>query len=412
MKGILLKLHLLFIFLFLALFGIQAQDLRFIYIQTENQTPFYVKLDDQILSSSSSGYIILPKLTRDSYQILIGFPQKSISDFTVTLNLNGADAGYLLKTDIDESWYVVNMQNSLPVRIDKRMPAEEPGEFVINNDLFARILSEVVADSTIRMTRVMPYLATIDKTKGNNAIDTAVEGKSVTVFKTDVSTVAPRREISKLEQIDSPEGLQLTYLDISSTTADTVMVFIAVNAALTEDKKAGPNITPDADVKKIDAVIAESVFIDMGLQNPNLFRDSGMLKKDDFVITQRKNILSGGANSSQQGSQVFSSLKKSGMIGTCKETATYTEFLNLRRKMAAEKIESDMLKTAGKRFRNTCFSTEQIKNLGALFIKEEEKYNFFVLAYPCISDSKIFESLEDQLADNYYKERFKAMFIH
>ncbi|WP_462253819.1 hypothetical protein, partial [Ferruginibacter sp.] len=40
-----------------------------------------------------------------------------------------------------------------------------------------------------------------------------------------------------------------------------------------------------------------------------------------------------------------------------------------------------------KQFITVCFTTEQIKNLGALFIKEEERYKFYVGAFPFVSDS-------------------------
>jgi hypothetical protein len=56
-----LKIRLLF-FSFLIFLGSHAQQNHFIYIQTENKQPFYVKLDKQLFSSAASGYIILPKL--------------------------------------------------------------------------------------------------------------------------------------------------------------------------------------------------------------------------------------------------------------------------------------------------------------------------------------------------------------
>jgi hypothetical protein len=77
--------------------------------------------------------------------------------------------------------------------------------------------------------------------------------------------------------------------------------------------------------------------------------------------------------------------------------------------MAAQKSEADMRMLAGKQFNSTCFTTEQIKNLGVLFITEEERYKFYVSAYPFVSDVENFATLESQLADSYYITRFKAM---
>jgi hypothetical protein len=40
--------------------GLQSQQNHFIYIQTENKKPFYVKQDKKIYSSSATGYLSFP----------------------------------------------------------------------------------------------------------------------------------------------------------------------------------------------------------------------------------------------------------------------------------------------------------------------------------------------------------------
>ena len=92
--------------------------------------------------------------------------------------------------------------------------------------------------------------------------------------------------------------------------------------------------------------------------------------------------------------------------------ATQNEFLKLRKQMAGTDEEGIMTKMAIKSFTSICFTTEQIKNLGVLYNKEEERYKFYVAAYPFVSDSQNFSILSDQLTDNYYITRFKAMLIH
>jgi hypothetical protein len=71
-----------------------------------------------------------------------------------------------------------------------------------------------------------------------------------------------------------------------------------------------------------------------------------------------------------------------------------------------------MLTAAKKVLKAKCFTTDQIKNLGVLFLTDEGKYKFFDLAYPFVSDSYNFKSLELQLKEAYYIERFKAMIRH
>ena len=77
--------------------------------------------------------------------------------------------------------------------------------------------------------------------------------------------------------------------------------------------------------------------------------------------------------------------------------------------MAGGKSDADMINEAKKSFRSKCFTTGQIKNLGALFIGDGGKYNFFDAAYPHISDTENFASLQTELKDAYFISRFKAM---
>ena len=81
--------------LLLLLFSLasSAQQNRFIYIQTENKKPFYVKLDKKIFSSSNSGYVIIPKLVDGTYNLSIGFPKNESPVQNIQCTLDKQDAG-------------------------------------------------------------------------------------------------------------------------------------------------------------------------------------------------------------------------------------------------------------------------------------------------------------------------------
>ena len=83
----------------------------------------------------------------------------------------------------------------------------------------------------------------------------------------------------------------------------------------------------------------------------------------------------------------------------------------LRKKIVGEKNDDDMVAEAKKVFKTKCFSTLQIKNLSALFLTEESKYKFFDAAYQYVSDLENFSTLQSELKEEYYINRFKAM-IH
>jgi hypothetical protein len=56
-----------------------------------------------------------------------------------------------------------------------------------------------------------------------------------------------------------------------------------------------------------------------------------------------------------------------------------------------------------------CLETSQIKTLVQLLGTNESRYRLLDLAYPKVSDSEHYSSLENVLTDDYYKGRFKAM---
>ena len=93
----------------------------------------------------------------------------------------------------------------------------------------------------------------------------------------------------------------------------------------------------------------------------------------------------------------------------CKAVATEDDFYKLRKKMAGEKNDDDMISEARRTFKTKCFSTVQIRNLSTLFLTDESKYKFFDGAYQYVSDLESFSTLQSTLKEEYYINRFKAM---
>jgi len=93
-------------------FTLKAQQSHFIYIQTDNKQPFYVKLDKTIYSSASSGYLIIPQLKTGSYSFVIGFPKNEWPEQNIRCSVENKDLGYILKNFGDKGWGLFNLQSS------------------------------------------------------------------------------------------------------------------------------------------------------------------------------------------------------------------------------------------------------------------------------------------------------------
>ncbi len=413
MNTIYLKLQLLSLLISLLSLGLQAQQSRFIYIQTENKQPFYVKMDKRILSSSLSGYIIISRLTDSTYKLVIGFPKNEWPEMNVAVNVKENHAGFLLKNYGKGDWGMVNLQNNQLQVMQVSPPPIVEVEVKPSEDEFARILAAVVNDPSIAEVTVIKTTEIAIKANENKPNETPVvnpEVKSLPVYSS--VTEMPVKAITKLRQDSTSAGLYLTYLDKYNTTNDTVNIFIPQQKeVIIAEKSIEPEIK-DTLTKEVNAANRTSKFINMELQNPNLKTDSAAIKKDDFVITKKKAVVNNEPDLKQEPKTTSLNTDKVMINSDCKKIASQNDFLKLRKQMAAQSSEKNMLIVAYKQFISTCFTTEQVKNLGVLFITQEEKYKFFVAAFPFVSDTHNFGTLDDQLSDDYYKTRFKAMLSH
>ena len=97
-----------YIFLLSLIFSLKsiAQQNRFIYLQTEGKQPFYVKLNKKILSSSSAGYLIIPKLTEGNYTLLLGFPKNEWTEQELNVTIQKNDLGFLVKNFNEKGGFI------------------------------------------------------------------------------------------------------------------------------------------------------------------------------------------------------------------------------------------------------------------------------------------------------------------
>jgi len=105
----------------------------------------------------------------------------------------------------------------------------------------------------------------------------------------------------------------------------------------------------------------------------------------------------------------FNKSKTDSATKKCAVVANNEDFLKLRRRMASRTNDEGMLEEARKYFKEKCFTTEQIKNLSSMFLSNAGKYNFFELAHNDVSDIENFPSLQSELKDEEYVNRFKNL---
>ena len=477
-----------------------SQQVYFVYLQTEGAQPFFLKMNEEVHSSNSSGYLILSRLKDSAYTFSIGFPQNKWPEQTFSVTIGARDKGFLLKKEDEKNWSLQDLQTEQRIAAgspsNRRSVRTEPKEV----SAFTDILSKATDDPSLK-ERVIPVKAVakepvaesqkqtaavvMEPAKTEVAVNAAQDSLTIAVDSFAVAPVVEKKaEEKKVEQIDITAKDTLIRRSANIPVADKAVAAVeekkdsviekkaepvvaqqvvdsTAQAIITEKKEekaavtveekkaeALPQKTADsaaltiAPVKKEEPApveVKKEESLEMPLQEykaSNVKRRTESSTSEGFGVTYVDEYPDGKKDTIQifipnpkavvrnvpppQEDGVFLPMdseakdltpakkEKTGK-SDCNSMASETDYLKLRKKMVATDGDDAMLAAAKKVFRTKCFTTEQLKNLGTLFLNDAGRYNFFDAAYLSVSDSGNFSSLEGELKDPYYISRFKAM---
>ncbi len=450
-------------------FFAKAQQIHFVYLQTENGQPFYVKLDNKVTSSSSAGYLILPKLSEGDYNISVGFPKKEFPEESFQISVDSDNKGFLLKNFGEKGWGLFNLQ-SFALVMGNNSNNSQVALKNLEDDSFSKMLATVVKDSSILVKnsagQVTPSAETVSVDAATKIPEVATKSAETKAKKGDTLAAIGNTEqkiadtattaedtvelasqntgplvvstISRTLQKKNADGIEMVYIDRDENTADTIRLFIPADASMGKAHEESKEVVKEEIAKEI--LVSDTAA--KLLQNTAIQQNEDSLKSvaadvskniiasdnKDSIITGIKNKKNSDSNNlkplatiditgeeiknqSNPGNEIPKVVNSSSTNSDCKEFASNDDFIKLRKKLAGENNKEEMIKLVKKFFRLQCYSTEQIKNLSFLFLSDEGKYQFFEAAYPFTSDSSQYHVLQSQLKDPFYVNKFKAM-IH
>ena len=358
------KTFSIIVFLMLTALGLKSQQTHFIYIQSEDKQPFYIRFKEKIISSSESGYLIAPKLEQGQLNFTLGFPKNAWPSSSYSLEIESKDLGFQLKKVDELTWALYNIQTSdllSPVEVNK-----VSNQIIeTSTDEFTNILAEVSNTPSVKQKKINTennsagFVSNVESSsiaKDNITIDSnvneiigvrvPVQTKPVVIKEKKEKKSKIRLEPSNVKQdfsfLDST-GRSLTYTIKEGDTEDHVVVFISYEK---------PLVFPKAEPDSIMPVAIEQ------------------------IITPE--------NTQTQVQQVI----------RCSSNAEDKDFLKLRRKMTQEDNEEKMIEVAEKAFKDKCYSTDQVRYLAVLFINEDNRLAFIRISVNYISDLSLFGTLQ------------------
>ncbi|MGZ3839935.1 MAG: hypothetical protein ACXVMS_17905 [Flavisolibacter sp.] len=452
---------LLVLMLFLgACAGVSAQNPFFIYLESGNSLPFYVRVGDRVFSSATGGYLVLPELKDSTYILYIGFPSDQMKEAKFSLNMSGNDRGFIIKKG-DRDIFLSDIQGPDIINALKN-PSDNNVTYEAQNNAFTSLLAKAAGDSSLlfapvfakaefhkkeekkekststaevkipvekdnpKLTPVAPPQVDAKTQKGDVAAvaDTATSRHSLDSLATKETTVSLGGHEEKKEVLlDTAQSHTSPVLDHREATMSE-----AAYERSTVTKHAENSTTEGFGLTYYDKTGSATDTIQLVIPNPKLpfkensapqedrvFLDTKLdTRKDSAPVIPSKDSLSANGGLSKNKTMEQSSVKEdtaapAGPKASCANQATENDFFKLRKNMAAQQTDEAMVEEARKSFKNKCFTTGQIRYLSALFLTSAGKYQFFDAAFMHVSDQESFPSLRSEIKDDYYMRRFKAL---
>lgn len=390
-----MKYFLSIFLLCFCLSNVLAQEKHFVFIQSDNNQPFYVLLSGKLLSSTATGYVIIPKLANSNYNISIGFAKNAFPEQSFQFVIENKDLGFTLKNFGEKGWGLSNLQslavmmaevsntNEVAKAINEKAAPKDDFEPLIS---FNKKIKDTPAetDSAANTLSDEPEAATNEIPKDQEVNpDNAVTKEN--------NNITDTVNVQKVSEMKDADGVHLSYAEDNGKKTDTIHVIIpsANSASNTENISSETNNTDSNVATSSEPAASEN---GMTTQDSVKFPDvnTDKSKKDATeLVTADKNIAITNSK--------------------CKNIATGDDYARLRRKMAMETSDEKMINVAKKIYRNKCFTTSQIKKLSTLFLSDEGRYNFFNTSYNSAADASEYSTLQSEFIDPAFVNRFKAM---
>lgn len=432
-----------------------------------------MKKSGELISSSATGFVIIPKLQAGTHQFTIGFPKNQWPEYEFQVEVKSSDRGFTLKNFEDKGWGLFDLQ-TLEVIMGKKIDppkVQAVPETPKSNDPFAVILASAVGDQGIRETALVAMKFDKPAPVAAKITPSPPVAKAETVpspqVKTDATPAPPSVKTGDLNKPVQTETAKLPTIDESKTiarqeelkqaekkTEDSTVVARNTTPPKTVEPDTKPVVVPPPVVKtaeppvKKEEVKAAPAFESepvMATIPPQVKPDSVGAAKTAAKPAEQKNVYPlyrQIRKISEIRSWKTTELIFIDVVGSvtdtitviiddgvaeepkpeltaakgpapnrqdCKEIATEKDMLNLRKKVLRQKTEEEMLNLTMKDIRSKCYSVDMLQNTSYVFVTDKMRYSLLEQAYPFVYDPANYSKLERLLTTDEYISRFRDL---
>ncbi len=278
-----------------------SQQEYFIYVQSNNQQPFYLRTGTTTYNAST-GFLIISKLPDSICSMAISFPGSNSPEQEFSIPVNKKDAGYNLVNNTDKEWAMVNLQSQAVISAVNADQQKKKHELtgIKRTDAFSVLLSNAVNDSSVLYTiarnkKVVPVIADVAK-KEEAKIDSGSITNENKMLKDSVAFVKNKpQQKTKASAVKNRPGKNATVLttkknEVNSDSAKTAVKKDSI--AIVQQKK--PSNADSIAIAKNSRYTNKQTGTQKGKQNPaadsiNMVKNSAA--KSDSSLTKRKILI-------------------------------------------------------------------------------------------------------------------------
>ncbi len=393
-----------------------AQQEYFIFVQSDQQQPFYARVGEKIYSSSSAGHLVVAGLKDSTYLLYIGFPKNLHPEMEFVIPLSKKDQGFQLKDMGDQGWNLFNfltLQLIKPKSSAPKSSAYSP-DIKKKTDNYSRLMAGVVNDTSVLYATfasagssapVVSETIIPDKTEKPAPSDTVIAAKTGSPPR---DTVLVKTETTTTKAVDSTVNTKET-VSVFRDSANRPIPVASVQSAAERISVVSEDKTSDG-VQIIYLVKGSSgnsdtvsAFIPYSLPAAGVV--SAVQSRPDTLSIVKKPVTKSSKTDS------VSAAGRLVMINSdCRNFASDRDVDKLRIKILSEKRDSEKLDIVKKEYRTKCYTSRQVKALSELFYQDPLRFEFLSTSFPFVSDSENFRQLVTLLRDPVYVEKFEGLF--
>jgi hypothetical protein len=396
-----------FLFLFVCLLKSKTytQEEHFIYIQADANQVFNVVVNNKNYTSSDIGYLIIPALLNGNWNVAVSFPEDKTTQLNFPLMINGKDEGFQLKNFGAKGWGLFNLQTMDVVFSGAQISPTDQPTTTVKSKAFGDMLGDVVNDSTLNKSiqKSTPSNASVAANTVSPTIVQPVANNSPVVEHMLTPNVQPVINTETTVQNLVPAGVSKGMIKARQQSDETGTSVTFVNA---DDKNDTVNIfIPAVETSAVtnnNIIATPQNTLAANAPVPSTTQNNSAETKNPFYTSSNN-----AANTTASNNTIASAPQVTN--ASCSQMADENDLYKLRKKMISQTDANAMIMIAKKQLNGKCVSTDQVKNMGILFLSDESRYDFYEAMYKFTYDPANYNTLQSQLIDDYYKRRFQSL---